>query len=83
VFGANVLDLQEDGHEGSAGFVLGFQETHPHVICVLVNDEHVIAKATRGRDIDMAPNVAGHVHEGVTMVSCKRLCCGERRELCA
>jgi hypothetical protein len=45
--------------ESRASFVLGFEEMHPHEMCAVVNDEEVVAEVMRGRDIDMAPNVAG------------------------
>jgi pyrimidine deaminase RibD-like protein len=37
--------------------VLGLQEPHPHVVCVVIDDEHAVAEAMWGWDIDMTPNV--------------------------
>jgi hypothetical protein len=58
VFGVSVSDFQEDGLKGRACFVFRLEKTHPHVMYVVVNDEQAVAKAMRGRNIDMAPNVA-------------------------
>jgi hypothetical protein len=64
VFGVSVYDFQEDGLKGRACFVFRLEKTDPHVTRAVVNDEQAVAKAMRGRDIDMAPNVAWQVHEG-------------------
>jgi hypothetical protein len=58
VLGVCVSDFQEGGLKGCACFVFRLEKTHPHVICVVVSDEQAVAKSMRGRDIDMAPNVA-------------------------
>jgi hypothetical protein len=57
VFSVHVFDPQEDGLEVGAISVFGFEETHPHEVCVVVDDEHSVPKAMRGRDIDMPPKV--------------------------
>jgi hypothetical protein len=57
-FGVSLSNFQENGLKGRACFVYGLEKTHPHVMCVVINDEQAVAKSMRGRDIDRAPNVA-------------------------
>jgi hypothetical protein len=58
-----VADFQQVGLKLRARVVFGLNETHPHVVGVMVDDEEVIAKSVRGGDIHWGPDVGRQVHE--------------------
>ena len=58
-----VLNVQQDSFELKACVVLALKEQHPHVMGVVVDDEHAVAEAMWGGDIDWAQEVIGQVKE--------------------
>jgi hypothetical protein len=54
-----VFDVHHDGFQLRAGVVFGRKEPHPHVMCVVVDDEEALAEAMWGGVIDLAPKVRG------------------------
>jgi hypothetical protein len=44
-----VSDIQQDGFQLRACVVFGFNEPHPHAVCMVVDDEQAIAEAMWGR----------------------------------
>jgi hypothetical protein len=60
-----VLDFQQDGFQLRACVVFRLnKEPHPHVVCMVVDDEQAIVEAMWGGDINLTPKVRGHVQEG-------------------
>jgi hypothetical protein len=58
-----VFDVHEDGFQLGASVVPGLEKTHPHVLGMVVDDEHVVAEAMWGGDINRTPKVRGEVEE--------------------
>jgi hypothetical protein len=58
------LDVHHDGFKLIACVVLALKEPHPHVMGVVVDDEHAIAEAMRKGSINMTQEVRGHVEKG-------------------
>jgi hypothetical protein len=50
-----VFDVQEDGFQLRTSIVFRLKEPHPHEVGVVVDDEHVVAEAMWGGDIDWSP----------------------------
>jgi pyrimidine deaminase RibD-like protein len=46
-----VYDVQHHGFQLIASVVLGLKEPHPHVRCVIVDDEQAVAEVMWGGDI--------------------------------
>jgi hypothetical protein len=54
------------------------KESDPHVVRVVINQEHAVAQPMRGRHIDKSPNVRRHAHKGARRFrACQRIseCC--------
>jgi hypothetical protein len=60
-----VADLQHDAFEFRACIIRGFQEPHPHVVCVVIDDKQEVAHAMCGWDIHKTSDVLGEVPQGV------------------
>jgi hypothetical protein len=52
-----VAELQPDVFQFGACIVFGLQEAHPHVVCVVIDDEQAVAEAMWRWYIHMAPSV--------------------------
>jgi hypothetical protein len=63
--GMQVFDVQEDGFQLRTCVVFILKEPQPHVVGVVVDDEQAVAETMWGGDIDRAPEISGHVEEGV------------------
>jgi hypothetical protein len=59
-----VFDVPQDGFQLRANVVFGLKEPHPHVMCVVIDDEHAIAEAMWGGDIHWTPKVRRLVEKG-------------------
>jgi hypothetical protein len=59
-----VFYVQEDGFQLNACVVLGLEEPYPHVLGMVVDDEHAKAEAMWGEDINTTPKVRGQVEKG-------------------
>jgi hypothetical protein len=69
-----VSDVKHDGFQLNACVIFGLKEPHPHVMCVVVDDEHAIAEAMWGGDIHWSPKVIGEVDKGTGWFSaCSRV----------
>jgi hypothetical protein len=55
--GMQKSDFQHDGFQLRAGVVFGPKEPHPHIVCVVVDDEQAIAETMWGGDIHWTPKV--------------------------
>jgi hypothetical protein len=62
--GMQVSDFQHDCFQRRACVVFELKEPHPHVVCVVVDDEQAIAETMWGRDINWTQKVEGHVEKG-------------------
>jgi hypothetical protein len=58
------FDVQKDGFKRIACVVFGLKEPHSRVMCVVVDDEQVVAEAMWGGGIHWTPKVRGHVEKG-------------------
>jgi hypothetical protein len=60
-----MMQFQHDAFQLRARVLLGHQESHPHVVYMVIDNEHAIAEAMGEWDIHhMAPNVRGKVQHG-------------------
>jgi hypothetical protein len=50
-----VSNIQHDGFHLRARVVFGLKEPHPHVMCVVVDEEQAVAEAMWGGDIHWTP----------------------------
>jgi hypothetical protein len=66
-----VCDVHKDGFQLKARVVFGVKEPHPHVMCVVVDDDQAVTEATWGGDIQWTPKVRGHVEKGTGWLSAR------------
>jgi hypothetical protein len=59
-----VSDVEQDAFQLRAGVVFCLKKPHPHVMCVVVDDEYAKAEAMWGGDIHWTPKIRGHVEKG-------------------
>jgi hypothetical protein len=59
-----VFYVHHDGFHLSACVVFGLEEPHPHVMGMVVDDEHALAESMWGGDINKIPKVRGQVEKG-------------------
>jgi hypothetical protein len=59
-----VFDFRHVGFQLRACVVFGQMEPHPHVVCMVIDDEQAVAEAMWGGDINRTQEVRGPVQEG-------------------
>jgi hypothetical protein len=58
-----VLDFPQDGFHLRVCVLFGLKGPHPHVVCMVVDDEQALTEAMWGWDFNWTPKVRGHVQE--------------------